>query len=104
MISHDLLRSRTISHRHDAFDQAGAGDAAALSRLRDTLGAAALLCKMTAEVPSLSLPNWIAMLTGLKPEIHGLLGNRGPTEQRYSSLFSVARQLNMPATLVGTPW
>ena len=63
-----------------------------------------LLCKLQAEVPSLSTPNWIAMLTGLRPEVHGKLGNRGPEELEYSSLASVTLAVNAPAVLISTPW
>jgi len=96
--------------RYDAMQLGGgdasadASDGAALSRFRASLGADALLCQLQAEVPSLSVPNWIGLLTGLRPEMHGLLGNRGPAEQHYSSLFSITNALAIPSVLVGTPW
>ena len=68
--------------RYDAFEQTGDGDGAALARWRASLDAeATVLCKLTAEVPSLAVPNWVALQSGLRPEIHGLLGNRGPAAQ-----------------------
>ena len=47
--------------RYDAFSQSGQGDAASLARFHVSLGGSSVLCKMTAELPSLSVPNWIAM-------------------------------------------
>jgi len=91
--------------RFDAFEQAGDGPGAALSRWRTSLDpSSSLLCRLTAEVPSLGVPNWVGLSSGLRPEIHGLLGNRGPAVQEYSSVFEVLRQLDLPAVLVGTPW
>ena len=79
-------------------------DAASLARFREALGPSGVLCKLRAEIPTLGVPNWIAMLMGVRPEVHGLLGNRGPAEQPYSSLLSVAKALSVPSTLIGTPW
>ena len=100
--------------RYDAFTQGGSAlttdspsDLQATAPMRhfeSLLGSESVLCKLKAELPSVSLPNWIGMLTGVRPEIHGLLGNRGPAEQQYSSLLSVAHELNIEATMIGTPW
>ena len=90
--------------RFDAFDERGMTDSAALHRFRESLGGSGVLCKMRSEVPSLGVPNWIAMLFGLKPEIHGLLGQRGPAEQPYSSVVSVASALGLKSIVIGTPW
>ena len=90
--------------RYDALEEKGPTDAASLYRWHESLGPEAVLCKMTSEIPSLDVPNWMALLMGLRPEIHGLLGNRGAAEQPYSSLLSVTKQLDVPATVVGTPW
>tara|TARA_B110001452_G_scaffold211551_1_gene182039 strand:- start:2590 stop:3729 length:1140 start_codon:yes stop_codon:yes gene_type:complete len=57
-----------------------------------------------AEVPSLSLPNWVAIMSGVTPEVHGLLGNRAPPEALFSSLTGVARELGIENVLIGTSW
>ena len=83
--------------RYDAFEQAGVdGTPGPMGDFVQALGTYGLLCRVSAEIPTLSVPNWIGMLMGVKPEVHGLLGNRGPAEQSYSSIFSVARQLRIP--------
>jgi len=61
----------------------------ALREWRASIAADSFLCKLEAEVPSLSLPNWLAIMAGLTPEVHGLLGNRAPPEPDFSSLVSV---------------
>ncbi len=94
--------------RYDAFLQPPPAEAGAyphtMATWLDELGTDARLCRLRSEVPSNSLPNWVALLMGLRPEIHGLLGNRGPAEQTYSSLLSVTYELKMPAILIGTAW
>ena len=50
------------------------------------------------------MPATLHLHAGLKAEMHGLLGNRGPEEQLYSSLLSVSRALGVPTTMIGTPW
>ena len=75
-----------------------------LASWRDSLGSDAVLCKLRSEVPSLDVPNWLAILMGVRPEIHGLLGNRGPAEQEYSSLYSVLNELSIDASLIANPW
>ena len=42
---------------------------------RERLGTSGVQCKLSAEVPTLSLPNWIGALTGMSPTVHGVLGN-----------------------------
>ena len=103
--SHRVVAIILSGLRYDAFEQQGDGDGAALARWHARLPAdASVLCKVQAEVPSLSTPNWMAILMGIRPEVHGLLGNRGPAEQPYSSIFSVASQLGVTGTLIATPW
>ena len=63
-----------------------------------------MVCKLEAEVPSLSLPNWLALVSGVPPEVHGLLGNRAPPEPAFSSLVGVARELGIENVLIGSPW
>jgi hypothetical protein len=68
--------------RYDAFEQSGDGDGAALARWRAGLdSSSSVLCKLQAEVPTLAVPNWVSLQMGVKAEIHGLLGNRGPPDQ-----------------------
>lgn len=90
--------------RHDAFHQIGNHDGAALARWRLSLGAdESVLCKLLAELPSVSVPNWMALHMGLRSEVHGLLGNRGPADQKYSSTFEVPAAINRHRTLLTDP-
>ena len=76
----------------------------ALREWRASIAADSFLCKLEAEVPSLSLPNWLAIMAGLTPEVHGLLGNRAPPEPAFSSVPGVLRELGIPAWSEWPPW
>ena len=54
-------------------------------------------CTLRTTTPSLSLPAWVALLTGVQPEVHGLLGNRGPR-----SYVLVAALIDVGAQRVGS--
>jgi predicted AlkP superfamily pyrophosphatase or phosphodiesterase len=41
--------------------------------------------KMQAQLPTMSVPNWITLLTGAPPEWSGVLGNLLVPETKYSS-------------------
>ena len=56
--------------RYDALVTPGV---AALREWREAVAPDSFLCKLEAEVPSLSLPNWLAIMAGVAPEVHGLL-------------------------------
>lgn len=43
--------------------------------------------KITCSLPSMSLPNWLSIMTGSPPEIHGLLNNILAPETTYDSIF-----------------
>ena len=46
--------------------------------------------RMRAELPTNSLPNWLALHTGATPAAHGRLGNRAPPATRLDSIAAVA--------------
>jgi len=50
----------------------------------------AKVLKMTGQLPSMSVPNWLTLVTGSPPEITGVLGNLNVPETRYDSIFSRA--------------
>ena len=56
--------------RYDALVTPGV---AALREWREAVAPDSFLCKLEAEVPSLSLPNWLAIMAGVAPEVHGRL-------------------------------
>ncbi|ORX85716.1 hypothetical protein BCR32DRAFT_265465 [Anaeromyces robustus] len=43
--------------------------------------------KINCSLPSMSLPNWLSIMTGSPPEIHGLLNNILAPETTYDSIF-----------------
>ncbi|OUM69235.1 hypothetical protein PIROE2DRAFT_2942 [Piromyces sp. E2] len=43
--------------------------------------------KIECSLPSMSLPNWLSIMTGSPPEIHGLLNNILAPETTYDSIF-----------------
>ena len=86
--------------RYDALVTPGV---AALREWREALAPDSFLCKLEAMVPTLSLPNWLAIMAGVPPEVHGLLGNRAPPEPAFSSLVSVMRELHYRYIAVASP-
>ncbi|ORY20153.1 hypothetical protein LY90DRAFT_676914 [Neocallimastix californiae] len=42
---------------------------------------------ITCSLPSMSLPNWLSIMTGSPPEIHGLLNNILAPETTYDTIF-----------------
>ena len=43
-------------------------------------------------MPSMSVPNWISMITGANPEQHGVYGNVFPPAPTYDSVLNRVRQ------------
>lgn len=50
----------------------------------------AKVLKMKGQLPSMSVPNWLTLVSGSPPEITGVLGNLNVKETRYDSVFSRA--------------
>jgi hypothetical protein len=50
-------------------------------------------------MPSTSVPNWIAALTGVSPSMHGILGNIGVGRFPFDSIFAQARATHAPHAL-----
>jgi hypothetical protein len=62
------------------------------------------LYKISAKLPSMSVPNWLSILTGAPPEETGALGNLLIMETRYDSIFRQAKNFNVTRGLTGSPW
>ena len=60
--------------------------------------------RMRAELPTNSLPNWLALHTGATPAAHGLLGNRAPAETPMDSIAAVAAAHGVHMGASGAPW
>jgi len=59
---------------------------------------------MRAELPTNSLPNWLALHTGATPAAHGRLGNRAPPATRLDSIAAVAAAHGVHMGASGAPW
>ena len=46
---------------------------------------------MAAQIPSMSVPNWLSIITGVRPENHGVLGNMFVPETNFDSIFRVVK-------------
>eukprot|EP00727_Mastigamoeba_balamuthi_P014662 m51a1_g9821 hypothetical protein (2448) ;mRNA; f:1895526-1905660 len=64
----------------------------------------AKLFHMRAQLPSMSVPNWITLVTGTRPEINGVLGNLLVPETPYDSIFREAKVYGLGRGLTGSPW
>lgn len=60
--------------------------------------------KMHAQLPSMSVPNWVTILTGAPPEATGVLGNLLVPETKFDSMFREAANFNLERGLTGSPW
>lgn len=49
-----------------------------------------LIYKLRAQTPTLSHPNWITLLSGASPEVHGRMGNESPEEIGVDHILRVA--------------
>lgn len=64
----------------------------------------AKILKMQAQLPSMSVPNWVTILTGAPPEATGVLGNLLVPETKFDSMFREAAVFNLQRGLTGSPW
>lgn len=55
-------------------------------------------------IPTMSVPNWLAMLTGALAEVHGLHGNVFSRETEYDSVFSRLAQADTYSALKGSEY
>jgi len=60
--------------------------------------------KMRAQLPSMSVPNWISILTSAPPEMTGVMGNLIVPETSYDSIFREAQLFNLNRGLTASPW
>lgn len=62
------------------------------------------LLHVRSQLPSMSVPNWITIVTGARPESTGVLGNLLVPETTFDSIFREAKLYNMNRGLTGSPW
>ena len=57
-----------------------------------------------AALPSMSVPNWVTLMTGALPEITGVLGNVLIPPTKFDNLFKEASRFSLPNGLTGSTW
>jgi hypothetical protein len=63
-----------------------------------------LILKMSAQVPTMSVPNWQTLITGARPSLHGRTGNDILTPYTFDSIFSSSMSVGMQNGLSGDGW
>ena len=57
-----------------------------------------------AQIPTISVPNWLTLVTGVPPSIHGHTGNDVVEEVGWSSVWSEALRAGVPNGVSGSGW
>eukprot|EP01114_Cavostelium_apophysatum_P007944 TRINITY_DN2016_c0_g1_i2.p1 TRINITY_DN2016_c0_g1~~TRINITY_DN2016_c0_g1_i2.p1 ORF type:complete len:1015 (-),score=212.19 TRINITY_DN2016_c0_g1_i2:78-3122(-) len=70
----------------------------------ETIAVDSKVYEITAQLPSMSVPNWISIITGAPPESTGVLGNLNVPEIKYDSIFREAMNFQINRGLTGSPW
>ena len=76
----------------------------ALSAFVASLGSDALVQPLRAQLPTVSVPNWIALLTSTTPSMHGRTGNDVTSVVPFSSLFSSTAAQGRPNGMTASHW
>ena len=76
----------------------------AFSSFLATLAPDALILPIRNQIPTVSIPNWLTLLTAATPSMHGRSGNDVTTPSPFSSLFSSTTQQGRPNGLSASHW
>ncbi|KAJ5070952.1 ectonucleotide pyrophosphatase/phosphodiesterase family member 5 [Anaeramoeba ignava] len=60
--------------------------------------------RMETSLPSMSVPNWLTIITGSQPELTGVLGNLMIPETHFDSMFNEAKNYNLSRVITASPW
>ncbi|KAJ3194268.1 mannose-ethanolamine phosphotransferase gpi13 [Irineochytrium annulatum] len=60
-----------------------------------------IITKIVLQMPSLSFPNWISILTGVPPSLHGQMGNHDIVSNDFDSFFHRISAAKKKATILG---
>lgn len=75
-----------------------------LSSFVSSLGSDALVFPLQAQIPTISIPNWITLLTGMSPTMHGRTGNDDTSLLPFSTIFSSTLSQSRPNGLSASEW
>ena len=59
---------------------------------------------LQCSLPSMSVPNWLTLLTGAPPELTGAMGNVNIPETWFDSIFRRVKIAQRAGALTGSPW
>lgn len=83
--------------RFDAFEDG-------LRFLSSRTQANSVLFKMNTQTPAVALPNWLSLISGVKPETSGYLGNVIPKVSDYDTLFHRCAGMDLKRGIASSPW
>ncbi|CAF3379224.1 unnamed protein product, partial [Rotaria sp. Silwood2] len=59
---------------------------------------------MSAQFPTVSIPNWQTLITGARPSLHGRTGNAMLTPYTFDSIFASSMSVGMKNGITGDGW
>lgn len=63
-----------------------------------------LILNMSAQLPTISIPNWQSLVTGARPSLHGRTGNDILTPFTFDSIFTSSMSVGMKNGVTGDAW
>ncbi|CAF1220543.1 unnamed protein product, partial [Didymodactylos carnosus] len=63
-----------------------------------------LILNMSAQLPTISIPNWQTLVTGARPSLHGRTGNDILTPFIFDSIFTSSMSVGMKNGITGDAW
>lgn len=63
-----------------------------------------LILQMSAQFPTVSVPNWQTLITGARPSLHGRIGNDILTPYTFDSIFTSSMNVGMKNGISGDAW
>ena len=76
----------------------------ALSSLLASLQPHVSIRSSSAQLPTISVPNWLTLVTGVTPSVHGHTGNNVRDEVGWSSVWSETLKASAPNGVAGSGW
>ena len=63
-----------------------------------------LILNMSAQLPTISIPNWQTLVTGARPSLHGRTANHILTPFTFDSIFASSMSVGMRNGITGDAW
>ena len=97
-------RTRVVYFIIDGLRSDAVTTSTALSALLTSLQPHVAVRSTLAQLPSISLPNWLTLATGVTPSLHGHTGNDVVEEVGWSSVWSESLHSQSPNGVAGHGW